>query len=377
MSDIHHLYGAPCSLFTGKARSYLRKKGAPFQERLPIHPDFMNALGQTGVMRLPILMTPKGEAILDTSVIIDRLEPDFPRLPAIPKSPRRRIAAKLFELVGDEYLVRPALHYRWSHPENAAYVAGEFGRVQNPKASAEEAMALGEPLVAKYAGYLAPLGVTEETRPAFEEAYKDFVAAFDAHLADWPYVLGDAPTLADYGLMGPLFAHLGRDPYSYRTLAEGAPRVLRWVEWMNAPEPLPPEFADREAKEPEGDDIPETALALLKIAMTDFMPELLSLRERFSVWLVDTGYPKAGTKISDKQDQPDIGPISFTLRGRKVNARGRGYTLWMLQRILDDVAGLDDPAPAHKLLSEVGASALKSFDMPRRLDRRNNFLCLG
>jgi len=41
----YRLYGAHASLYTGKTRSYLRKKGVPFEELLPCTPHFRRDRG--------------------------------------------------------------------------------------------------------------------------------------------------------------------------------------------------------------------------------------------------------------------------------------------------------------------------------------------
>ena len=59
----------------------------------------------------------------------------------------------------------------------------------------------------------AAFGVSEELVPEIERSYEAFLGLLDAHLAGSPFLLGGHPTIADYGFMGPLYAHLARDPY--------------------------------------------------------------------------------------------------------------------------------------------------------------------
>ena len=42
VADYYTLYGSYASYYTAKSRSYLRKKGIPFVERLPSDPLFRN-----------------------------------------------------------------------------------------------------------------------------------------------------------------------------------------------------------------------------------------------------------------------------------------------------------------------------------------------
>ena len=47
------------------------------------------------------------------------------------------------------------------------------------------------------------------------------------------YLLGGRPCLADFAFMGPMYAHLYRDPYPSVIMKNVSPRVAEWVERMN------------------------------------------------------------------------------------------------------------------------------------------------
>ena len=67
MTDIYTLYGSYASYYTAKVRSYLRKKGIPFVERLPSDPMFRNKVRPaSGSHRIPQLLTPDGVVIQDS-----------------------------------------------------------------------------------------------------------------------------------------------------------------------------------------------------------------------------------------------------------------------------------------------------------------------
>jgi len=68
-------YGADFSMYSGKTRSYLRYKGIPFEEQLATAKVYRKILiPNTGVAMIPVLETPEGEFIQDTTAIIDSLE---------------------------------------------------------------------------------------------------------------------------------------------------------------------------------------------------------------------------------------------------------------------------------------------------------------
>ena len=82
MNSIHeldngyHLYGSPVSYYTVKVRSYLRYKGLPFNQ-VQVSEKVANDIIKpaTGGWRVvPVLKTPQGDYIQDSSIILDELE---------------------------------------------------------------------------------------------------------------------------------------------------------------------------------------------------------------------------------------------------------------------------------------------------------------
>ncbi len=75
MSEIT-LYGAPASLYTGRARSYLIKAGLAYREVAPNTPHYANTvLPKAGGRRgIPTVETETGDVIRDGAAIIDHYE---------------------------------------------------------------------------------------------------------------------------------------------------------------------------------------------------------------------------------------------------------------------------------------------------------------
>ena len=96
------LWGVAHSLYTGKIRSYLTKKGLPFRELYPTHPRFGSIVKPAvGMVVVPILETPDGRILQDTGEMIDTLEVEHvaptlrPRTSTRELSSRRRTGAAL------------------------------------------------------------------------------------------------------------------------------------------------------------------------------------------------------------------------------------------------------------------------------------------
>ena len=77
--------------------------------------------------------------------------------------------------------------------------------------------------------------VNPDTIPSIEAAYDEFMNLAEAHFREHPFLLGGRPTIGDYALFGPLFAHLGRDPKPLALMQKRAPALFQWLERMNTP----------------------------------------------------------------------------------------------------------------------------------------------
>lgn len=124
------LIGSQHSLYTGKLRAYLRWKGLPFEEMAASQDLYRSVImPRTGLAFIPVLVCPDNTAVLqDTHAIIKLLEQQHPRYPMLPTGPQQRMASMLLELYGDEWMVIPAMHYRWNFPDQlSTYVPYQFG----------------------------------------------------------------------------------------------------------------------------------------------------------------------------------------------------------------------------------------------------------
>ena len=145
----HILYGGELSYFTGKARAYLRWKDIAFEERLATREIYRTiVIPRIGYPMIPVLITPDDKTIQDTTEIIDHFEALAPEPSVFPSGPRQNLAAHLLELYGDEWLMIPAMHYRWAHNRDFAY--SEFGKLIAPEETPEKQYEDGKKAAAKF-----------------------------------------------------------------------------------------------------------------------------------------------------------------------------------------------------------------------------------
>lgn len=356
MTDI--LYGAPASLFSGKARAYLDWKQIDYNEQPPT-PAVMKELiiPNVGYPVIPVIQQADGTILQDTTVIIDHYEAQTGGPSVYPETPKQKLAALLFELFGDEWLVIPAMHYRWNFNEEWIYT--EFGRHSLPDGTPEEHYAQGKQIGQQFKGFVPMLGINEQTIPAIEKSYEALLADLDAHFAAHDYLFGTRPSIGDFGLIGPLYAHLYRDPESGKLMKRLAPHVARWVErMMDPPHPLGGDFLPDDA-------IPETLLPVLQRLLGEHIPHLQAVAHLYADWANDN--PGADVPRA-------VGTAPYEIEGVAGARMASTFSLWMLQRPLDYYRSLsgDDHAEADALLAQIGGDPFATFDLPKRLQFENH-----
>ncbi|WP_371192913.1 glutathione S-transferase family protein [Glaciecola sp. SC05] len=365
MPDNYTLYGAPLSLYTGKTRAYLRFKQIPFDEvfsSLSVYKKVI--IPKTGVRFIPVLRTPTDKFIQDTSVIMDSLEAEFPLRSAVPKGPKQRLVSAIFEMWADEWLLLPAMHYRWNH-DNFPFIYEEFGKVVMPYMPAFVRRIMGKKAGAKFKGFVPMLGITPKSIPAIENWYENEVLPMlDAHFARHDYLLGSRPCIGDFGLIGPMYAHLYRDPASGKLMKRLAPNVVKWVERMNQDNVQLGRWC-------VNDRIPETLLPLLQQQFKEFWPVQLDTAKHVQEWIEQN--PKA-SKLPRA-----LGEHSFQIGNVTEKRVIRTFSQWKLQRVLDVYQAMsdDEKQRVDPLLKELGGYEVMQTVIERRVTRTNNVLVVA
>ncbi len=373
---MYKLYGIPASLWTGKARSYLRKQSIPFVEYGANHPDFLaKIVPAVGRWIIPVVEMPDGELVQDGADIIDHFESsDDKKFSVVPDSGVLRTLAYLFELFGGEGMLRPAMHFRWNFDEhNLDFLREDFSAgLATAGASVGDAGAVFDNASGRMRKAAIGVGVTEDTIPLIEESYAEFLALFSAHLSTHPYLLGDKPTVGDFGLIAPLFAHLGRDPFPTLQMRQKAPKVARWVERMNAPEA---KWIDH--PESQGDitpaAIPDTLKSLMRYVSEEYLPEIAAHVSFANHWLSKNPDLKEGTNGLENPAKRFIGLADFTWRGTDIKTLVMPYRFYLLQRVQDsyDSCTAEERDALETIFAETGLSDLLTLKTLRRVERKN------
>ena len=380
------LWGTPHSLYTGKARSCLIKKGLVFVERCPSHTDYKaHVRPAVGMVTFPVLETPEGQFIQDSTDIVtylDSLDDPASVTTMTPSTPLQTFVARLIDGFGLEGMLQAAMHYRWSYrDEQELFLQTEFGRGLYAGADREARRAAGRRVMDFFSSSLPALGITHETAPAIETAYEELLEALDIHFQSYPYVMGCRVSIADLGLIAPMYAHLGRDPYPTALMKKRAPNVARWVERMQLPNTPDGEYAPHDADWLPDDAIPTTLEPLLALVFKDWGPLLGADIASYQQWLVAHPEVQAGhlVHINDKHMvHPTLGMVSYAWRGVQVQRASAVHGLWLFQLAQDAANALSGDAK-QKLAAWVertGGQEVMDLRLPRAMERRNNLLVL-
>lgn len=366
----HILYAMPHSLYSGRARSYLIKNRIPFEERSTGHESFkVEVLPKGKLPTIPTLVTAEGEVIRDGAAIIEHFETATGR-PCQPPGPRQRVISALFDVIGTDGLLRPAMHYRWNFPdENLEFVRYHFLHSQRDVPEREEKT---EAMMNRMRHAAMIFGVAEQSRSVVEALYLEYLDALNPHFERYPYLLGWCPCIGDFGLLAPMYAHLGRDPYPARLMQRRAPAVYRWVERMNREDQDAPEFFGAGGDFLANDEVPETLIPVLKILAEDFVPETLAAADLINNWLAEH-QPEAGAVAVGRLAEA-LGMADFSVRGETITALAQPHRFYLLQRVQDTFRALpqEDQNSVAAIMGDAGMSAVLSTALTRRIVRSDN-----
>jgi glutathione S-transferase len=237
------VYGSKRSYYTGKLEAYLRYKGLAY-ECLPSTVRRREIRRRVGAVQMPVVERDDGRWMSDSTPILLQLEKEHPDPTILPGDEVVRFAALLLEDYADEWLWRAAMHYRWSYAHDrellSSFLVDELtAHVPLPRFAKRRLIQRRQRV-----GFVVRDGVREQTRAHVEAGYFAALDGMTRMLATRPYLLGNAPSLADFGFMGPMLRHFGQDPTPAELMRERAPAVYAWVArvWNAKPGAEAPRF---------------------------------------------------------------------------------------------------------------------------------------
>ena len=223
------VYGSKISYYTGKLEAYLRYRSIPY-ESFPTVAHSKKLVAGTGIVQMPVVQLADGRWMTDTTPMIAWLETQQDAASIFPSDPVMKFIALLIEDYADEYLWRSAMHYRWTYRPSRQYAAeflyNELVRGTRPL---PRFLALNILKRRQLSGFVRGDGVNAKTRSHADQTYLTALDRLQDILTRRSFLLGQAPTIADFGVMAPMFRHFSQDPTPAEIMRERAPDVYEWV----------------------------------------------------------------------------------------------------------------------------------------------------
>src|SRR3982075_1486140 len=231
MAAGYRVIAAEMSPYSVKVRSYFRYKAIPHQWVV------RNAASQAEYEKyakmpiIPLVVTPEGSGIQDSTPIIERLEKLFPEPSINPDDPVASFISALLEEFGDEWGNKWMFHYPWARDVDQISSAGRIARMRGPAADEDKHAAFTAQVRARMVDRVWFVGSNADNAPRIEAGFVEMLALLDKHLATRPYLFGGRPGFGDFGLWGQIY-EMWTDPTAGALIGGGAPHVLDWIHRM-------------------------------------------------------------------------------------------------------------------------------------------------
>jgi len=232
MTAPFRLYGAELSPYSVKVRSYLRYKGVEFEWLPRTNARQEEFLRYAKLPLIPVLVDADEQALQDSTPIIEQVDQQFPEPSITPEEPSLAFVSALLEDYADEWLNKAMFHYRWSYPDDQESAARRIADAIFD--GAEKPDGIEDNVRTRMVGRLYHVGSSPETAALIEGSFTRLLGVLEKMLAKRPYLFGDRPSLADFGLAGQL-AQLQSDPTPGAIIKAQAPKVEGWLKRMEAP----------------------------------------------------------------------------------------------------------------------------------------------
>jgi len=218
------LYDWAPSPFCLKVRAILDYKALPYERINALGKPLFDMWKRGATGKFPTLEI-DGELVCDSTDIAYALEARAPEPRIVPRDGRERALCHALEDWADESLYFIGLYYQWREPEGRKMVPRAFGRSIVGRAAYRA-------FDARVARQLAGQGTARKSERHIRRDLERQLDAIEGLLEGRAFLLGDAPMLCDFALLGQV-VYLARTPVGEREM-ETRPRTRAFMERMKA-----------------------------------------------------------------------------------------------------------------------------------------------
>lgn len=269
-------YGSP---YTLKMRAVLRYRHIPF--RWVLRDSKWDDLPKPPVPIIPVIVYPNadgshGEATVDSSPQIMRLEDEFEGRSVVPTDPALAFIDALLEDFGDEWLTKAMYHYRWAYDDDIDKAGKLLPTSRDLNMDSDTGQAMYDFITQRQIGRRELVGSTDLNAPIIEGSYERVLDALTALFSSHDFLMGDRPGRSDFGIFGQLTQLAKWDPTAVAVAAKRAPKVITWVDRLDDSSWLP---VDGDAGWATLEDLPEGTKRMLAEAGRAYAPFMVANAE--------------------------------------------------------------------------------------------------
>jgi glutathione S-transferase len=228
---LYRIYGAEMSPYSVKVRSYFRYKGIPHRWIVRNAETEAEYKKHAKIPIVPLVLTPDGAALQDSTPIIEHIEALHPEPSIHPPDTVGVFVSALLEEFGDEWGNKWMFHYRWARDVDQLSSAGRLARAMLLTTDEEHHAAAVATVRARMVDRVWFVGSNEQNAPQIESSFREALHQLDAHLADRLYLFGARPAFADFALWGQIY-EAWTDPTAGALVEGHGHNVLAWVQRM-------------------------------------------------------------------------------------------------------------------------------------------------
>ncbi|HVN64634.1 MAG TPA: glutathione S-transferase family protein [Candidatus Binataceae bacterium] len=235
MAEQYRVYGVELSPYSIKVRSYFRYKKIPHEWLIRNASNEAEFQKHAKLPLVPLVITPAGEGVQDSTPIIERFEREFPDPPINPADPALNFISALIEEYGDEWGNKWMFHYRWWYEPDQISCARRIAQGMMPGAKADAIEQATKAIQTRMVPRISFVGSSAATKDIIERSFLHTLAIIERHLEGRKYLIGARPAFADFGLYSQIY-QASTDPTPGAIIRKSFPRTLAWAERMLTPE---------------------------------------------------------------------------------------------------------------------------------------------
>ncbi len=228
----YRIFGSELSPYSVKIRAWFRYKGIAHDWLMRTPENRAEYEAHARLPLVPLVITPDGEGIQDSTPIMERFETAVPEPATRPADPTLAFLSALLEEYGDEWGNKHMFHYRWRDEEDQVSAAARIARSMLPDAEEDAVAARARAVRERMVPRVSFVGSSPETAPIIEASFARQLELLEAHLEGRRYLFGARPAFADFGIAAQVW-EAWTDPTGSRLVPS---RTRDWCQRMQDPE---------------------------------------------------------------------------------------------------------------------------------------------